>query len=143
MRPQDAALNDAGFMPAVMFLSVAAVSEADRAAGGEPIRIQLQREAGFRTAAEHQLGIVKEFVEIGTSATSLRRRPVLRRLLAHLEQHPDIRCVIFPGPRSVARAGAHRDGAVHHHFKRLGVDVVLPAETDRTGPRSQPKGILV
>ncbi|MBF6446626.1 recombinase family protein [Nocardia elegans] len=125
MSPQDAVVDDAGFMPAVLFLSVAAVSEADKAAGGEPIRIQLQREAGFRTAAEHQLGIVKEFVEIGTPATSLRRRPVLRRLLAHLKQHPDIRCVIFPSARRFARTSAHAQ-LLAEHFRRLDVRVLLP-----------------
>ncbi|MBF6276405.1 MULTISPECIES: recombinase family protein [Nocardia] len=125
MSPQDAVVNDASFTPAVMFLSVAAVSEADRAAGGEPIRIQLQREAGFRTAAKHQLGIVKEFVEIGAPATSLRRRPVLRRLLAHLEQHPDIRYAIFPSARRFALNSAHAQ-LLTEHFRRLDVRVLLP-----------------
>ncbi|MBF4996697.1 recombinase family protein [Nocardia sp. BSTN01] len=117
--------NDVAFTPAALFLSVAAVTEAEEAAGGEPIRIQLQREAGFRTAAQRQLGIVKEFVEIGTPAMSLRGRPVLRRLLAHLEQHPDIRYVIFPSTRRFALTSAHAQ-LLAKHFRRLDVRVLLP-----------------
>jgi DNA invertase Pin-like site-specific DNA recombinase len=112
------------FPPAVLFLSIAAASPADRLVGGEPIMIQLQREAGQRMATKHGVGVVKEFVEIGAPAISLRRRPVLRRLLAYLKNHPDVRYVIFPGVHRIARSSAHAE-LLRNHFDRLQVRIIL------------------
>ncbi|MEV0707392.1 recombinase family protein [Nocardia aurea] len=114
---------DAAFQVAVLFLSVADISEADRSAGGEPIKIGLQRETAYRTAIRYGVGVVKEFVEIGAPATSLRRRPVLRRLLSYLKSHPDIRYVVFPGENRFARTVAHAE-LLRRHFCQLGVCVV-------------------
>lgn len=116
--------TETAFTPAVLFLSMASRSDADQAAGGEPIAIQLQREAGFRVAAEQQLGIIKEFVEIGAPATSLRRRPTLRRMIAYLEQHPEVCVAIFPGPHRFSRdVGASQ--RLQERFRQLGVEVTM------------------
>ncbi|MFB8276922.1 recombinase family protein [Nocardia colli] len=122
------------FTAAVLFLSTAARPDYS-APDSEPIRIGVQREAGHRLATTHGLGIVKEFVEIGAPATSLRRRPVLRRVLAYLEQHPDIRVAIFPAPHRFSRDSA----AVQHlreRFQRLGVQTL--ADTPRPSPPAKP-----
>ncbi|WP_425303470.1 recombinase family protein [Nocardia wallacei] len=127
-RPKSSISNaqDAGdlFTPAALFLSTAARSRADIAIGGEPIAIQVQREAGLRIASQHNLGIVKEFVEIGAPATSLRRRPTLRRMLAYLERHPDVRSAIFPGPHRFSRNVTTAE-QLRNRFQQLGVEVIL------------------
>ncbi|MDO3645655.1 recombinase family protein [Nocardia mangyaensis] len=112
------------FPPAVLFLSIASTNQADLAAGGEPIRIGVQRQVGHRTALQHGIGIVKEFIEIGAPATSLRRRPTLRRLIAYLKHHPDVRYVIFPGPQRFAKTRAHAE-LLRGHFQSLNVLVLL------------------
>ncbi|WP_306359833.1 recombinase family protein [Nocardia sp. CC227C] len=111
------------FVPAVLFLSTAAGRQGVWQYG-EPIRIQVQRDAGHRLAVERGFGIVQEFVEIGVPAISLRRRPALRRLLAYLARHPNIRAVIFPGRHRFARdlAAAER---LHNRFRRLNVALIL------------------
>ncbi|MFI9636641.1 recombinase family protein [Nocardia sp. NPDC051929] len=114
------ALTD--FTPAVLFLSTAAQAHG-LLADGEPIRIQVQREAGHRLATENKLGIVKEFVEIGTGATSLRRRPALRRMLTYLQQHPEIRVAIFPDPHRFSRNYVASQ-SMHQRLRKLGVDVI-------------------
>lgn len=115
------------FVPAVLFLSIAATTVADQAAGGgEPIKIGLQREAGHRVAMRHGVGIIKEFIEIGAPATSLRRRPAVRRLLTYLTKHPDIRYVIVPAPHRFARTAAHAR-LLRGHLQRLGVRILLEA----------------
>ncbi|WP_169811400.1 recombinase family protein [Nocardia anaemiae] len=131
-------MNDSElFTPAVLFLSVAARSKADQAAGGEPISIQRQRNTGLRIADERQVGVVKEFVEVGTPATSLRQRPVLRRMLAYLERHPDVRTAIFPGLHRFSRnfeSGQH----LYNRLHKLGIDVIL-ASGDISTWRSRAK----
>lgn len=116
------------FQVAALFLSASGMSEADRSAGGgEPIRIGIQRDAAYRVAIRHQIGVVKEFVEVGAPATSLRRRPALRRLLDYLKNHPDIRYVIFSGENRFAHTDSHAR-LLHGHFKRLNVRVVIIAK---------------
>ncbi|MFE9789219.1 recombinase family protein [Nocardia salmonicida] len=117
--------TEPAFPPGVLFLSVAGFTAADNAAGGrEPIKIGLQREAGYHTALQRGIGIVKEFVEIGASATSLRNRPALRRLLAYLKSHPEISHVIFPGPHRFARTREHA-ALLNQHFTRLNVLILI------------------
>ncbi|WP_109528685.1 recombinase family protein [Nocardia aurea] len=116
------------FEPAVQFLSVAAPTAADRAAGGgEPIKISVQRESGRRGALQRGVGIVKEFTEIGAQK-SLRTRPVLRRLLAYLNSHPDIRYIIYTGTCHYARSSPLVE-VLSRHFQRLGVGVLV-SESD-------------
>ncbi|WP_280317089.1 recombinase family protein [Nocardia wallacei] len=140
-------MNDSElFTPAVLFLSVAARSQADQAAGGEPISIQRQRNTGLRIADERQVGIVKEFVEVGTPAISLRQRPVLRRMLAYLERHPDVRIAIFPGLHRFSRnfaSGQH----LYNRLHQLGIDVILASGDISTwrsrANQSTPQGVGV
>ncbi|MGV9834253.1 recombinase family protein [Nocardia niigatensis] len=121
------------FTPAVLFLSIAARSEADLAAGGEPIGIQLQRESGLRTADHHQLGIVKEFVEIGAAATSLRRRPVMRRMLRYLIAHPEVTIAIVPAPHRFSRSAGDAEH-LHTQLGQLGVDVIASVDRSMHSP---------
>ncbi|WP_084538009.1 recombinase family protein [Nocardia puris] len=130
------------FPPAVMFLSIAAISQADIAAGGEPIRIGLQRQAGHRTALQHGIGVVKEFIEIGAPATALRRRPALRRLLAYLKNHPDIRYVIFPSVHRFARTTDHAE-LLRGHFSRLGVRIILATSPSGKRRAADLKGEII
>lgn len=123
------------FQVAVLFLSVAGMSEADRSLGGEPIKIGVQRVNAYRLAVRYGVGVVKEFVEIGSPATSLRRRPVLRRLLAYLKNHPDINYVVFPGEHRFARTTEHAE-LLRRHFCRLGVRVIHMSWFDRSLPLS-------
>ncbi|MGW4366303.1 recombinase family protein [Nocardia takedensis] len=118
------------FPAAVLFLSIATTSDADRAAGGEPIRIGVQRSTGHQEALNRGIGVVKEFVEIGTPATSLRRRPVLRRLLAYLQNHPDIHYVIFPAPHRFAHTDEHAY-LLRNHFRRLDVRILIAEAESR------------
>lgn len=119
---------EAEFPTAVLFLSIARLSAADRAAGGdEPIGIGVQREVGHRAALRRGLGIVKEFIEIGVPADSLRNRPVLRRLMAYLESHPDIRYIIYTGTYPPYTHIPPHAISLYHHFKRLGVSLLFSA----------------
>ncbi|WP_040694417.1 recombinase family protein [Nocardia vinacea] len=123
----------APFTPAVLFLSTATRPEGT-AAGSEPIKILVQREAGHRLAHQHGLGIIKEFVEIGAPATSLRRRPSLRRMLAYLQQHPEVRFAIFPGPQRFSRQIGH-SAHLHRRFSELAVGVMLSEHDQPDGAR--------
>ncbi|WP_280442597.1 recombinase family protein [Nocardia brasiliensis] len=120
------------FAPAVLFLSTDTTPENTTTIGGEPIRIQVQREAAHRLAIQHELGVVKEFVELRSNTTSLRNRPVLRRMLAYLERHPEVRWAVVPGalPRDVA--GIER---VQQRLHRLKIGVVR--STHSTDQHSQ------
>lgn len=123
------------FAPGVLFLSVAGYSAADTAAGGqEPIKLELQREAGYRTALERGIGIVKEFAEIGPSATALRNRPTMRQLFRYLREHPEISHVIFPGVYRFAGTREHAT-LLKQHFRNLKVRVLL-VRSDRAAGSS-------
>lgn len=128
------------FPPGVLFLSVAGFTAADNAAGGrEPIKIGLQREAGYRTALQRGIGIVKEFAEVGGSANSLRNRPALRRLLAYVKSHPEISHVIFPGPHRFARTREHA-ALLNQHFTRLNVLVLIAGPDPHLGTPVRTRG---
>ncbi|WP_280483575.1 recombinase family protein [Nocardia farcinica] len=132
--------TEPAFPPGVLFLSVTGFTAADSAAGGrEPIKIGLQRDAGYRTALQRGIGIVKEFVEIGASANSLRTRPALRRLLAYLGAHPEISHVIFPGPHRFARTRQHA-ALLNQHFTRLNVLILIAGPDPHLGVSARTKG---
>ncbi|WP_280448637.1 recombinase family protein [Nocardia brasiliensis] len=122
--PDEVIDTEVEFTPAVLFLSIAASPVTALATGDEPIKIQVQREAGFRLADQQQLGIIKEFVEIGAPATSLRRRPVLRNMLTYLQQHPEVRFAIFPGPHRFSREVGH-SARLQKRFRQLRVGIML------------------
>ncbi|UGT62880.1 hypothetical protein [Nocardia asteroides] len=131
------------FPTGVLFLSIETPSAADKAAGSEePIAIGIQRDIGHRLAVDRGIGIVKEFVEVGIPAASLRRRPVLRRALAYLETHPGISYVVVPGPVPPISTRAHAELMVSH-LKRLRLRVVLSDQTIATAPELSPEpGVL-
>lgn len=115
--------TDDYFTPAVLFLSMATTAGAELTSNGEPTRIQVQREAGHRKAIELGAGIVKEFVEIG-SGTNWTKRPVLKRMLRYLDEHPEAKYAIFPGPHRFSRNMG--DSAIlRQRFEELDVEVVF------------------
>ncbi|MBF6185036.1 hypothetical protein IU482_07295 [Nocardia farcinica] len=117
---------EVAFAPAVLFLSTDAGPETTATIGGEPIKIHVQREAGHRLAIQRGLGVVKEFVELGVATTSLRGRPVLRRMIAYLERHPDVRWAIVPGALPHDMAGIER---IQRQLERLKVATVVQPTT--------------
>ncbi|MBF6463210.1 hypothetical protein IU433_29865 [Nocardia puris] len=70
--------------------------------------------------------MVKEFVELGVATTSLRGRPVLRRMIAYLERHPDVRWAIVPGALPHDMAGIER---IQRQLERLKVATVVQPTT--------------
>lgn len=120
---------DAEFTPAVLFLSTASPAESDLPPGDEPHAIQTQREAGHHKASALSVGIIKEFVELGTPATALKRRPRLREMFRYLRQHPEVRIVIFPKRERFARDFSHATN-LRQRFEKLDVDVVFTGDSD-------------
>jgi len=107
---------------AVLFLSMASAHE-ERAANGEPLVIQEQRELGHRKATKLDARVVHEFVEIGVAATDRRKRPALQAMFAYLGDHPEVRYAIFPGLHRVSRNSLDFI-ATAQRFRDLGVDIV-------------------
>ncbi|MBF6258801.1 recombinase family protein [Nocardia farcinica] len=131
--------SEMAFAPAVLFLSTDAAPDTTATIGGEPIKIHVQREAGHRLAIQRGLGVVKEFVELRAATTSLRARPVLRRMLAYLERHPEVRWAIVPGGLPHDMAGLKR---VQQQLERLKIAaVVQPPPVTSTPHRSVTKKV--
>ncbi|GAB3622779.1 hypothetical protein GCM10027418_08610 [Mariniluteicoccus endophyticus] len=57
--------------------------------------IATQREANNAKAARLGVAIQKEFVEPGASAQTIEKRPVFKRLLAYLAEHPEVDYVLI------------------------------------------------
>ncbi|MGW5216344.1 recombinase family protein [Nocardia sp. NPDC004085] len=108
---------------AILFLSIASSNGA--AAGLE--MITMQRERGEQKAADLHARVVHEFVEIGVAATDYRKRPVVRKLLDYLDQHPGARYVIFPTVGRVSRTleGFHE---LTRQFDERGVVLTFSSE---------------
>ena len=87
---------------AVLFLSMAS-SRGARTENGELHMIAAQRKQGSQKAAFLNARVIHEFIEIGVAATDYRKRLVMRELLDYLDQHPDVRYVIFPTVGRVSR----------------------------------------
>ncbi|MGV9676423.1 recombinase family protein [Nocardia sp. NPDC003482] len=118
----------ADFPAAVLFLSIASASS-PTSSSGEPLAIQAQREAGHHKASALGVGVVKEFIEIGAPATSLRQRPTLRAMLDYLTTHPEVRTALFPSPGRFARSLAHTQQLLDT-FESLSVAVIFSRDGD-------------
>ncbi|MGW4370100.1 recombinase family protein [Nocardia takedensis] len=114
---------NAVFTPAVLFLSTAHTPNVANDQT-EPMMIKRQREYGLLTASALGIGVIKEFIEIGTPATALHYRPQLRKMLNYLRRHPDVRYAIFPRRERFARNPTHL-ASLHERFDRLGVQVIF------------------
>ncbi|BDT94165.1 hypothetical protein IFM12275_41410 [Nocardia sputorum] len=84
---------------AVLFLSIAS----SNGATGGLLTIAAQRKHGQRKAADLNARVVHEFVEIGVAATDYHKRPAMREMLDYLDQHTNVRYVIFPSVGRVSR----------------------------------------
>ena len=79
------------------YLRVSSKRQMDTAADVDPDgnSINTQREYCQDKARSMKVVVQKEFIEPGTSAQSIEKRPVFRELLAYLKAHPEIRYVFI------------------------------------------------
>ncbi|WP_225058565.1 recombinase family protein [Nocardia sp. alder85J] len=102
--------------PAVLFISFARVpAHADL--------VTLQREHGKRRADELGLRLVHEIVEMGASAVASKNRFAIQALCNYLDDHPNVRHVVFPHIGRVART--RRDyKVIQEQLKKRSVVIV-------------------
>ena len=82
---------------AVTYLRVSSRRQMDTAADidSDGNSIATQREFCSRKAGQLRASVVKEFVEPGTSAQTIDKRPVFKQLLAYLAENPEVNYVII------------------------------------------------
>ena len=81
---------------AVIYLRVSTPDQLNTAIDIDPEgnSIATQRDFCLRRARGVNASVQQEFVEPGTSAQSIEKRPVFKQLLAHLDEHPEVTHVI-------------------------------------------------
>ena len=122
---------------AVSYLRVSTKEQAERDGDPEGYSIPAQRDANRRKAEQLGAVIAEEFVDRGESARSAAR-PELQRMLAYLQEHPEIRYVIV---HKVDRLARNRldDVEINLALKRAGVQLISASENiDET-----PSGMLL
>jgi site-specific DNA recombinase len=82
---------------AVLYLRVSTKRQMDTAADVDPEgnSIATQREVSLAKARQLSANVVKEFVEPGTSAQTIEKRPVFREMIAYLTEYPGVDYVII------------------------------------------------
>jgi hypothetical protein len=113
-------MNSPGLKSAVLFISCAAMP------AHPDIIADRQRAAGQSRAAELHLRIVHEIEEFGASAVTHKNRFAMHALFNYLDDHPEVRHVIFPSIGRVART--YRDFEVIH--KRLAARNIVICTAD-------------
>ena len=83
---------------AVLFVSFASVPKNGEAATAR------QRELGQHRADELDLRLAHEIVEMGAAALPFERRLAFQALLNYLDDHPDVRYVMFPSLGRISRS---------------------------------------
>ncbi|MGH3712179.1 MAG: recombinase family protein [Micromonosporaceae bacterium] len=79
------------------YLRVSSKRQLDTAADVDPDGNSVNTQREYCQGKAKTMGVVlkKEFIEPGTSAQSVDKRPVFRELLAYLKDHPEIRYVFI------------------------------------------------
>ncbi|QGH68677.1 recombinase family protein [Pseudactinotalea sp. HY158] len=127
-------MNEQRPIVAVSYLRVSTTRQMDTGADidAEGNSIATQRAANQAKAAAIGAEITKEFVEPGASAQSIERRPVFKRLLAYLEQHPEVDIVIIY-VRSRAFRNLGDAVLTKRRLEKLGVKLVSAKEDFGSG----------
>ena len=112
---EEDALGDLGdLVPAIIYLRVSTKDQATRNGLEEGLSIPAQREAAQRKADQLGAVIVKEFIEPGESAKTVRRR-ALQQMLDYVANNPVRYCII----NKVDRLARNRlDDAIIHSTLR-------------------------
>src|SRR5882724_744894 len=81
----------------ISYLRVSSKRQMDTDADVDPDgnSINTQREANKAKAKSMRVVIDKEFIEPGTSAQSIDKRPVFKEVLTYLREHPDVKYVFI------------------------------------------------
>src|SRR5207248_590312 len=81
----------------ISYLRVSSKRQMDTDADVDPDgnSINTQREANNMKARAMRVLVDKEFIEPGTSAQSIDKRPVFKELLKYLREHPEIKYVFI------------------------------------------------
>ena len=111
------------------YLRVSSKRQMDTAADVDPDgnSINTQREYCQDKARSMKVVVQKEFIEPGTSAQSIEKRPVFRELLAYLKAHPEIRYV-FIYMRSRAFRNFTDAAITKRQLDKMGVKLVSAKE---------------
>lgn len=135
--PEDDALGDLGdLVPAIIYLRVSTKDQATRNGLEEGLSIPAQREAAQRKADQLGAVIVKEFIEPGESAKTVRRR-ALQQMLDYVANNPVRYCII----NKVDRLARNRldDAIIHSTLRAANISLVSVTENiDET-----PSGMLM
>ncbi len=134
---EEDALGDLGdLVPAIIYLRVSTKDQATRNGLEEGLSIPAQREAAQRKADQLGAVIVKEFIEPGESAKTVRRR-ALQQMLDYVANNPVRYCII----NKVDRLARNRldDAIIHSTLRAANISLVSVTENiDET-----PSGMLM
>ncbi|WP_433683347.1 recombinase family protein [Nocardia sp. CA-119907] len=123
---------------AVLLLRVSTKRQLETAVDIDPdgLSIFTQREWGQRKAESINAEIIEEFIEPGQSAKTIDKRPVFRKLLRYLAEHPEVKYVIVY-MRSRAFRNRFDAAIIETQLKAMGVRLISTKEDFGEGPHAE------
>jgi len=124
-----AATDASGVELGISYLRVSSKRQLNTAADVDPEgnSIATQRESTQDKARSMKVMVQREFVEPGTSAQTIAKRPVFKELLRYLKEHPEIKYVFI-----YMRSRAFRDyvdaGVTERQLDEMGVKLISAKE---------------
>jgi site-specific DNA recombinase len=122
-------MTDSTVEQGISYLRVSSKRQMDTAADVDPDgnSIATQREYTEAKAKAMRVVVAREFIEPGTSAQSIEKRPVFGNLLKYLQEHPDIRYV-FIYMRSRAFRNFTDAAITKRQLDKMGVKLISAKE---------------
>jgi site-specific DNA recombinase len=126
---QSASIKESEQERAVIYLRVSTSDQMNTAIDIDPDgnSIATQRDFCHRRATTVDAAVDGEFIEPGTSAQSIEKRPVFRQMLKHLSEHPEITHVIVY-MRSRAFRNFTDAAMTKRHLAKIGVKLISAKE---------------
>ncbi len=123
---------------AVLLLRVSTKRQLETAVDIDPdgLSIFTQREWCQKKAASMNAEIVEEFVEPGQSAKTIDKRPIIRKLLRYLAEHPEVTYVIVY-MRSRAFRNRFDAAIIETQLKAMDVRLISAKEDFGEGPHAE------
>ncbi len=123
---------------AVLLLRVSTKRQLETAVDIDPdgLSIFTQREWGQKKADSIGTQIIEEFIEPGHSAKTIDKRPIFRKLLRYLAEHPEVKYVIVY-MRSRAFRNRFDAAIIETQLKAMGVRLLSAKEDFGEGPHAE------